>query len=174
MAGAMYGVSDDVTLMVMGNYITKEMDNITFQGGMGDTRLRSFRTRTADIRDTKVAALIGLSDTVLINAAMSLTPGTITEEDDILTSMGGNPTVRTPYLMQIGSGTFDLEPGITYCDQNASFGWGAQVRGTSRLGTNDEGYSFGNRAMATIWGAAALSPCGVRISANAGGDAGTH
>ncbi|MGB3469564.1 MAG: transporter [Erythrobacter sp.] len=164
MAGVMYGVSDDVTLMVMGNYITKEMDHITFQGGMGTNRLGTFRTRTADIGDTKVAALIGLSDTILFNAGISLPTGTITEEDDILTPMDGNPTVRTPYPMQIGSGTFDLEPGITYRDQNARFGWGAQLRGTIRLGDNDEGYSFGNKAMATIWGAAALSPA-VSVSA---------
>ena len=164
MAGAMYGLSDQVTLMVMGNYITKEMDHITFQGGMGTTQLGTFRTRTADLGDTKVAALIGLTDTVHINAGISLPTGTITEEDDILTPMGGNPTVRTPYPMQIGSGTFDLEPGITYRDQSASFGWGAQVKGVIRLGDNDEGYSLGNKAMATIWGAAALSP-GVSVSA---------
>ncbi|MEO0698845.1 MAG: hypothetical protein AAFY81_03905, partial [Pseudomonadota bacterium] len=163
MAGAMYGLSDQVTLMVMGNYITKEMDHITFQGGMGTTQLGTFRTRTANLGDTKVAALIGLTDTVHINAGISLPTGTITEEDDILTPMGANPTVRTPYPMQIGSGTFDLEPGITYRDQNDRFGWGAQVKGVIRLGDNDEGYSFGNKAMVTIWGAAALSP-GVSVS----------
>lgn len=164
MAGAMYGLSDQVTLMVMGNFITKEMDHITFQGGMGTTVLGEFRTRTADIGDTKLAALIGLSDTVHINAGISLPTGTITEEDDILTPMGGTPTVRTPYPMQIGSGTFDLEPGITYRDQTASVGWGAQLRGTIRLGENDEDYAFGDRAMLTVWGAAALSP-GVSVSA---------
>ncbi|MDY7098120.1 MAG: transporter [Pseudomonadota bacterium] len=157
MAGAMYGLSDQVTLMVMGNYITKEMDHITFQDGMGTTRLGEFRTRTADLGDTKVGALIGLSDTVHINAGISIPTGTITEEAQILTPMGGTPTVRTPYPMQIGSGTWDLEPGLTYRDQSSSFGWGAQVKGTIRLGTNDEGYSLGNKAMATVWAAAGLT-----------------
>lgn len=157
MAGAMYGLSDQVTLMVMGNYITKEMDHITFQGGMGDTQLGNFRTRTADLGDTKLGALIGLSDTVHLNAGISIPTGTITEEAQILTPMGGTPTVRTPYPMQIGSGTWDLEPGITYRDQSENFGWGAQLRGTIRLGTNDEGYSHGDRAMATAWFAAALT-----------------
>ncbi|MBD2842261.1 transporter [Erythrobacter rubeus] len=158
MAGAMYGLSDQVTLMVMGNYITKEMDHTTFAGGMGTDVLGTFRTRTADLGDTKLAALIGLTDTVHLNAGISIPTGTITEEDDILTPMGGTPTVRTPYPMQIGSGTWDLEPGITYIDRSDAFGWGAQVRGTIRLGDNDEGYSFGNRAMATVWGQASLSP----------------
>ena len=164
MAGLMYGLSDDVTLMVMGNYITKEMDHITFAGGMGTERLGTFRTRTADLGDTRLSALIGLTDTIHLNAGLSLPTGAITEEDDILTPMGGRPAVRTPYPMQIGSGTFDLEPGITYRDQTSRFGWGAQLRGTIRLGENDEGYAFGNRAMATIWGAAALTP-GVSVSA---------
>ncbi|MEM6909096.1 MAG: transporter [Pseudomonadota bacterium] len=164
MAGLMYGLSDRVTLMVMGNYITKEMDHITFQGGMGTTRLGTFRTRTADLGDTKVTALIGLTDTLHINAGISLPTGTITEEDDILTPMGGTPTVRTPYPMQIGSGTFDLEPGLTYRDQSSSFGWGAQVRGTIRLGDNDEGYAFGDLYEATAWVAASLTE-GVALSA---------
>ncbi|MEM6475860.1 MAG: transporter [Pseudomonadota bacterium] len=163
MAGVMYGLSDIITLMVMGNYVTKEMDHITFQGGMGTTQLGNFRTTTADLGDTKVAALIGLTDTLLINAGVSIPTGTITEEAQILTPMGGTPTVRTPYPMQIGSGTFDLEPGITYRDQSENFGWGAQVRGTIRLGENDQGYSFGDRAMATVWAQAAITP-GVAIS----------
>ena len=158
MAGVMYGLSDQVTLMVMANYWSKEMDHITFQGGMGTTQLGTFRTSPAGFGDTKVAALIGLTDTVHINAGVSIPTGSITETDDILTPMGGNPTVRLPYPMQLGSGTFDLEPGITYRDQNDSFGWGAQVKGTVRLGDNDQGYSLGNRAMATAWVAASLTP----------------
>ncbi|MEM7667279.1 MAG: transporter [Pseudomonadota bacterium] len=163
MAGVMYGLSDQVTLMVMGNYITKEMDHITFAGGMGTDVLGTFRTRTADLGDTTVSALIGLTDTVHLNAGVSIPTGTITEEDDILTPTGGTPTVRTPYPMQIGSGTFDLLPGITYRDQTDSFGWGAQIKGTIRLGNNDESYSFGDRAMATAWFAAGITP-GIALS----------
>ncbi|MEL7199244.1 MAG: transporter [Pseudomonadota bacterium] len=163
MAGLMYGLSDQVTLMVMGNYITKEMDHITFQGGMGANRLGTFRTRTADLGDTKVAALIGLTDKIHINAGVSVPTGTTTEEAEILTPMGTRPTVRTPYPMQIGSGTWDLEPGITYRDQNDSLGWGAQVRGTIRLGDNDEGYSHGNLYQATAWLAASVTD-GVALS----------
>ena len=158
MAGVMYGLSDQVTLMVMANYISKKMDHITFAGGMGTRRLNTFETSPMGFGDTKVAALIGLTDTVHINAGLSLPTGSNTETDDIVTPMGGTPTVRLPYPMQLGSGTFDLEPGITYRDQNDSFGWGAQIKGTVRLGDNDEGYAYGDRAMATAWFAAALTP----------------
>ncbi|MEL7445918.1 MAG: transporter [Pseudomonadota bacterium] len=158
MAGIMYGLSDDITLMAMANYVTKEMDHITYQGGMGTTELGNFRTSPAGFGDTKLAALIGLTDTVHINAGVSIPTGSTTETDDILTPMGMTPTVRLPYPMQLGSGTWDLEPGITYRDQSQVLGWGAQVRGVVRLGDNDQGYSYGNSAKATAWLAAAITP----------------
>lgn len=157
MAGIMYGLSDQITLMVMANYVTKEMDHTTFQGGIGTTPLGTFRTSPAGFGDTKVAALIGLTDSVHLNAGISLPTGSSSQTDDILTPMGGTPTVRLPYPMQLGSGTFDLEPGITYREQNAAFGWGAQIRGTLHLGDNSDGYSYGDRAMATAWVAASLT-----------------
>ncbi len=163
MAGIMYGLFDQVTLMVMANYVSKEMDHITFRGGMGTAQLGNFTTSPQGFGDTKVAALIGITDNVHINAGVSLPTGSITQTDDILTPMGGTPTVRLPYPMQLGSGTLDLEPGITYRDQSAAFGWGAQLRGTVRLGDNDEGYAFGDRAMATAWVAASVTQ-GVAIS----------
>ncbi len=163
MAGVMYGLSDSITLMAMANYVTKEMDHITYQGGMGTTQLGNFRTDPAGFGDTKLAALIGLTDKVHINAGISIPTGSNTQTDDILTPTGATPTVRLPYPMQLGSGTWDLEPGITYRDQNDTFGWGAQLRGTVRLGTNDEGYSYGDSIKATAWVAKSLTP-GVAFS----------
>jgi len=39
---------------------------------------------------------------------------------------------RLPYPMQIGSGTFDLYPGLTYTGQRDQAGWGGQVLATIR------------------------------------------
>ncbi|NVE94480.1 transporter family protein [Altererythrobacter lutimaris] len=151
MAGVMYGLSDSVTLMVMANYVTKEMDHITYQGGMGTTLLGNFQTSPAGFGDTKFSALIGLSDDVHFNAGISSPTGSISKTDDILTPMGGTPTVRLPYPMQLGSGTWDLEPGLTYRRQTKDWGWGAQIKGVIRLGDNDAGYAHGDKAMATAW-----------------------
>lgn len=151
MAGVMYGLTDRVTLMAMANYVTKEMDHITYQGGIGTNRLGTFRTSPGGFGDTKFAALIGLTDDIHINAGISIPTGSTTQTDDILTPLGGNPTIRLPYPMQLGSGTWDLEPGITWRGQNEKLGWGAQVKGTIRLGDNEQGYAYGDRAMATAW-----------------------
>ena len=62
MAGIMSGLTDRVTLMAMGMYVTKEMDHITFQGPAGTTQLGGFTTETAGFGDTTVAAIVGLDD----------------------------------------------------------------------------------------------------------------
>ena len=161
MLGGMYAPSDTVTLVVMGMYAEREMDHVTFQGGMGTTRLGGFTTGSKGFGDTKVAALVRLFDNVThkvhFNAGISLPTGSISEEDTILTPMGGTPTVRLPYQMQLGSGTWDLEPGITYVGHEGNWNWGVQARATIRLGDNSANYSFGDRYEATSWLAYGLS-----------------
>lgn len=155
MLGAMYAPSDTVTLMAMAMYGESSMDHITFQGGMGTNRLGTFNTNPSAFGDTKLAALIKVFDNtthkVHLNAGISLPTGSISETDDILTPLGGRPTVRLPYPMQFGSGTWDLEPGITYVGHEGSWNWGAQARATIRLGNNDADYSLGDRFEATSW-----------------------
>jgi hypothetical protein len=53
--------------------------------------------------------------------------------------------------MQLGSGTYDLLPGITYAAQYSSFSWGAQAQATIRLDRNDRDYRLGNRALVQAW-----------------------
>jgi hypothetical protein len=160
MFGAMYAPSDWITLMGMVNYIDKSMDHITFKGGKGTNRLGTFTTESEGFGDTSLTALIRLfdkpradgNDHVHINLGLSLPTGSITETDDILTPMNTRPTVRLPYSMQLGSGTFDLLPGITYTGRDGDFSWGAQYRATLRLeDENDEGYRRGHVHEATAW-----------------------
>lgn len=155
MIGAMYAPTDNITLMAMGMYNANTMDHITFQGGMGTNRLGEFNTKSSGFGDTKLGALIRLHDSgthkLHLNAGISLPTGSNTETDDILTPMGGTPTVRLPYPMQLGSGTWDLEPGITYVGHKGNINWGAQARATIRLGDNKEGYTLGDKFEATSW-----------------------
>jgi len=160
MFGAMYAPTDWLTLMAMANYIDKSMDHITFQGMSGTTRRGTFTTESEGFGDTTVTALIRLldeprvdgKDHVHLSLGLSLPTGSITERDDILTPMNTRPTVRLPYSMQLGSGTFDLLPGITYTGRDGDLSWGAQYRATLRLeDENDEGYRHGHIHEATAW-----------------------
>ena len=53
--------------------------------------------------------------------------------------------------MQLGSGTYDLMPGLTYLGNNDMLSWGAQGVGTIRLSDNDNDYSLGDRFNLTSW-----------------------
>ncbi|MGZ8252827.1 MAG: DUF3570 domain-containing protein, partial [Methylophilaceae bacterium] len=57
------------------------------------------------------------------------------------------------YGMQLGSGTWDFKPSITYQGQMDKWSWGAQVSGTKRLeDTNTSGYALGDLFQTTAWG----------------------
>lgn len=160
MLGLMYAPSDKFTLMAMINYLEKEMDHLTFMGMTGANVLGEFTTNTSGMGDTKLSVLWGLLDTsgekaghkVHLNLGISLPTGSIDEEDQVLTPMGARPTLRVPYAMQLGSGTYDLEPGITYLGSLDQLGWGAQYKATIRLSENDEDYTLGDISMLTGWG----------------------
>lgn len=162
MLGAMYAPTDYLTLMIMGNYIDREMDHITFQGMTGTTRLGEFTTETKGFGDTTTSALIRLYEDnthhLHINAGLSLPTGSITEEDEVLTPMNTTPRIRLPYAMQLGSGTFDLLPGVTYYGTKDRWGWGTQYIANFRLGENDEDYSLGDKHMLNLWGSYLITP----------------
>ena len=154
MFGAMYAPSDRVTLMAMLPYIDKTMDHVTFQGGMGTTRLGTFETNSSGWGDVKLSALIALPSKgkhkLHLNLGVSLPTGSTSERGTVLTPMNTRPTVRLPYAMQIGSGTYDLLPGITYTAREGNVGWGAQLAGVIRTDKNN-GYRLGNAARLTAW-----------------------
>jgi hypothetical protein len=118
MLGVMYAPSDLVTLMVMGNYLSKEMDHVTYQGAAGTNVLGNFTTETDGLGDTFLGGMVRLFDSkthkLHLNFGFTAPTGDIEETDQILTPMNTRPTVRVPYAMQLGSGTWDFMPGITY------------------------------------------------------------
>ena len=156
MFGAMYAPTDWVTLMAMGSYQRKEMDHVTFQGMMGTTRLGEFTTKSSGIGDTRLIGMVRLYDDsthhVHLNAGLSLPTGSIDETDDVLAPTGMRPTLTLPYPMQLGSGTYDLLPGVTYSGKHDRWGWGAQYSGTVRIGDNDANYALGDQHEVTAWG----------------------
>ncbi len=156
MLGTMYGISDDVTAMVMFNYVEKEMTSVTYQGMAGTTEVGEYTGKTSGIGDTKVSALIrlGNSDThhFHLNAGISLPTGSITESGNVLAPFGEVVDIdRLGYNMQLGSGTVDLVPGFTYTARKSDTSWGAQALATLRLYDNEEDYRLGNMFEGSAW-----------------------
>lgn len=156
MFGAMYTPTDWLSVMAMGMYTSKSMDHVTFAGGSGTTRRGEFTTKAEGFRDTKLSGVAQVYEdgrhSVKLNFGVSLPTGSIEERDTILTPTGATPNVRLPYAMQLGSGTYDLLPGITYTGGIDDFGWGAQYGATLRLDENSEDYALGDVHRITAWG----------------------
>ena len=131
MLGGMYAPSNKVTLMAMIHYITMEMDHIT---GMGD----SFTTESSGFGDTKLAVLYNLhnkeGNKLHAQLGVSLPTGTIENKD--VTPASNGTGVILPYPMQIGSGTFDAELGLTYFKTCNTLSFGSQLKGVFRFGEN--------------------------------------
>ncbi len=143
MFGAMYAPTNNLTLMGMVNYIDKEMDHLTYSGMpvAVPPLIGGFTTKSQGIGDTRISGLYRLyKDSVHkahLNLGLSLPTGSITERDSILTPTGTRPDVRLPYAMQLGTGTFDLLPGLTYTGRVADFSWGGQFRSAPPLSSSE-------------------------------------
>ena len=150
MLGAMYGVSDQVTLMAMANYISNSMDLRMMNGN-------EFTTENASLGDVSVVAMLKLLNenrqSFHANLGVSIPTGSVDERDD--TPMMNDAVLGYP--MQTGSGTFDPFVRITYLKQFEYFSLGAQADFKTRLGENDEDYTFGDRFQATTWVAHKIS-----------------
>lgn len=158
MFGGMYGVTDWFTAMAMVNYVHKEMDHVTFLNASGTNVKGTFTTESQGFGDVKLSGLFRLyqdyTHNLHLNAGLSLPTGTITETDEALPSpaAAGLTRLRLPYSMQIGTGTFDALPGITYYGNSTKWNWGAQYSAEIRLeDENSQGYAFGDKHSLTAW-----------------------
>jgi hypothetical protein len=140
MFGTMYAISNKWTLMAMVNYLDNEM---SMQSAMMGTM------ESKGISDIKLAGLYDLAQwddgrRVHLKLGLNLPTGSIDEKHN------GN---ILGYGMQLGSGTYDFEPAITYLGQTENYSYGAQLGGILRIGKNDQDYTLGNRFEAALWGA---------------------
>ena len=112
MIGAMYGLTDDLTLAFMIPHIDKRMDHLVANG-------TTFQTQLSGIGDFKFGGLLDIwekgTQKAHLNLMLSAPTGSITETDFVAPAGRG---IRLPYPMQLGSGTWDLKPGITYLGQS--------------------------------------------------------
>lgn len=137
MFGTMYAISNQWTLMGMLNYLDNEMSM-----PMG-------KMDSSGLGDIKIAGLYDLAQwdsgrRMHLKLGLNLPTGSIDEKHN------GN---ILGYDMQLGSGTYDFEPAITYLAQTENYSYGAQLGGILRIGENDQDYTLGNKFEATLWGA---------------------
>ncbi len=145
MFDAMYAPSDKLTLMGMLMYQRNTMDGTMkmesmngISGGMQMPTQMKHSMQSDGLGDVRLSGLYKVADlghaTVHLNLGLSAPTGSNDEKND------GMPMA---YPMQLGSGTWDVLPGVTYNVHTADMSWGAQVGGIIRTGY-DNGYSLGH------------------------------
>lgn len=149
MFGGMYGVNDRLTMTAMLPYIHKSMEMLNAGG--------RFKVSSEGFGDVKLGGIVTLQErdnhNLLLNLGMSLPTGSVNKRDN--TPAGANR--KLAYGMQIGSGTFDPNLGVTYNGRDHHWAWGGQLHTTLRLGENSENYTLGNVYKASTWIARDLS-----------------
>lgn len=152
----MYAPTDWLTLMVMPQYMEMDMtmergghsmsDAMAGHGG-GHSMSGVHQHGTSGWGDTIGSATFTLFNahrqSLLATLGMSFPTGSVDEK------VGDT---FTHYGMQLGSGTFDLLPSVTYLGQADRISWGLQYASTLRLEEeNESGFRFGNVHGVTGW-----------------------
>ncbi len=156
MFGVMFAPHDKITLMAMTSYQQRYMKmEGTHQHATGhhDYPVGIHEMSSAGIGDVKLDSLLTLwkrhNFTLLGNVGVSFPTGSITQQTDDGSIL--------PYPMQLGSGSFEACPGVTFFGTLGNWSYGGQLRGVFPLRTNTNEYRHGNSVSATAWGARRLS-----------------
>lgn len=167
MLHVMWAPNDRLTLMVVPSWMRMDMtmeglpmaEGMTGgMGGHGGHMMMPGQKMSHSVEglgDTQFGGLVSLSRNPRLSAHAGL----------MVSAPTGSVTRRnasgayTHYMMQGGSGTWDLNPSFTLHGMTASFGWGAQASYLFRAEkANKAGFRFGDRFNATTWASVPVSP----------------
>jgi hypothetical protein len=176
----MYGLSDKLSVMLMLNYQAMNMNMDMLTGSMQMTGTMNMSTTSTAMQskshgfgDTKIYAsynlLSGNSRSVVIDIGVSIPTGSITKTEQYNEMIYGQ---RLSYMMQLGSGTFDLMPGVTYMYHKQNFSWSTHLSSILHPYYNSAGYKLGNELVLDTWAAyqwAHWFSSSFRFSANSAG-----
>lgn len=144
---AMWAPVEEFTLVLTVPFYEKQLDwqvgasgpsTTTTVVGFGDVSLTFLYRVFEDERNR-----------VHLNLGIGFPSGSIKESQPVPGS--GETIERLPYVMQLGSGTIDLRPGVTYNGYWRGLFWGGQIWGTLQAGTNSSNYTKGNEYELTAW-----------------------
>jgi hypothetical protein len=158
MLDLMYAPTDWLTLMLMPQFMDMEMgmrklEGVTYLGGHIGHHLQNSH-ETGGIGDLGMYALFKLFDdgTHHVHATAGLSAPT----GDVNIQLRRNHQLDGGFIhygMQLGSGTWDFKPSLTYTGHTVDWSWGVQANGIVRMEDhNKSGYRLGDLFQATTWG----------------------
>jgi len=163
MFNVMYAPTDWLNLMVMPTFVDMSMDMRSLQGAPevrvsdpdGPQVIHSNHEHmTGGLGDTNLSALFKLYDNSAHHLHLGLGFSAPTGDVEIeLRRTHEEDLGLIHYGMQIGSGTWDFTPNITYTGNSDKWSWGTQLSGIVRLESqNESGYRLGDKFQSTAWG----------------------
>lgn len=149
---AMYGITDRLTVMAMGGY---QYNNMGMLMDMGMGARPDPPMKTSGWGDTELDLSYKFNDFLTGTMGLSIPTGSI---EETFTTM--RRVYRAPYDMQLGSGTVDLKPSITYnqLSSDSLWNWGAQATFTWHPAENENGWARGDNFKLTGWLQRAFGP----------------
>ena len=156
--GIMFAPIDRITIMTMLPLIHSSMSHRIAVSLTSNPMVStdSFETNSLGIGDLKFALLVPIPffsedvSSIVVALGVTLPTGSIDQKDEIPIPLPRQERILA-YPMQVGSGTIDLLPALTYLFMADSFSIGLQGKGSIRLDQNKQGYKLGNRVLATVW-----------------------
>jgi hypothetical protein len=120
--------------------------------GMVMTGNMAHDMKTSGFGDVSLTGLYSLLNSkrnhLLVSGGLSIPTGSIQSKGD---AESMSPGIRYPYMMQQGSGTWDVLPGLTYTYKNDKVMASSQVSTIIRTGYNAVGYKLGNEVTFNNW-----------------------
>lgn len=151
-----YGVTKDLALAMTAGMVEKNLDFLTFKGTTGITRLGMSYTGTDSLADFTGSVIYRVYQDpihrIQVNLGMSFPTGSNHNTFTLLQPDGTYLTSRAFYAMQLGTGTFDVMPGVVYAGYLEKWSWGASYRGRFPIAANPQGYLYGDLHEFNGWG----------------------
>jgi hypothetical protein len=145
------GITNHLTLSASGSFVEKKMDYLGAIDGEPNLLLY-YQTSATGVQDVDVSALYNFYDAgplrVHFQGGVSIPVGAIDSADE---TPGSGGDVQLPYEQQLGSGTFDILPGVTASIQNETASLGVQWTAEIRVGENDRGWALGDMYRTAVW-----------------------
>lgn len=142
MLGAMYGLTDDWTVMIMLPYLSNEM---TMSRKMQNDQIEG---RSSGIGDVSLTGMYHIfekeNQRLQVNLGLYFPTGSIEE------SREGH---RLGYPMQIGSGSYAVQPTLNYSYFGSRYSLGAQAGLKQFIDENKADYKRGPQYSLSAWGA---------------------
>jgi len=144
-----YGVSKDFAIIFATGMVEKNLEALVFKGTAGITPLGRNYPGTASLVDSSLCGVYRLYQDdihrIQVNLGFSFpTASNHATFTQFLLPDGSRRDIRGFYGMQLGTGTFDIMPGVAYAGYLGPWSWGLSYRGRFPLGANPQHYLWGD------------------------------